>query len=389
METVYSEIDSIEETELRTSLEEAFAEADKLSARYDNAIKAVMDLESRSNIDKKLIADGKMSVETYMTSFESYNDVCESIGYREGMLNVNISAEDISDPSISIEELDGYRKTLSDKIYRALEDTWLSILDTGNHISAIIKSLQSYNVKKLNILKRELDNGTRVPIKSKFISANLNKRLSIFYAMGGDANKGAKGIIEHIGLTKELIVKKKFYDMALDYGYDNLVVAASNESNIPSDKVSIDVLDEFKDSDVKDWLSKDIKFGMIDRYIGDMFSVLYIEQNDNGANVGWHYFNVNKDKYLRKEINSFSGKDIEKLLEFGIDLKNDTKDILSTMNKITWKTYFKSIRSYLATIFYNAVFPILSIRRTIRYVYLGNTFVNGLFKNMLMQQKKK
>lgn len=302
---------------------------------------------------------------------------------------------EVNTTSLSAEALDGERVKLIKRFIKRITDLGSKILDTIETLKAVGGLITDYNSGILISLRKSLANDDVVVIKNKSIDASsvtgINKKLGIYYEMN-NSKLTSKDLIKHLDIPYQMIVKEKLFTDLAEYCYDQLIVGRisligeDKEDIIPVNKASVEYLGKFKSHDIKKWLNRDIKAGIIDRLIGARFSIVSVYQDNKGADARHDFFKVKSSVY-NNDIDVMSKKELLDLIDYGIECGKRFDQIGDIAVDGMWNNTWLSIRSSFMTTIYNISFGILAIKRQWRFYFMATEFYKGIMKAMLMQNK--
>ena len=296
---------------------------------------------------------------------------------------------------ISNEDLTGERVNLITRFIKRLKDIYTRIFDIFNEVSALAGLFSDVNVVPLRDLREQILNKDRKMISDKRIDAGsvtaINKKLGIYYEMN-TSKLEVKSLIDHFDMPYQLIVKEKLFNELGSYIYDQLIVGRFSligedaEAPIPINKTAVKYLKSFKSPQIKKWLHKDTKAGIVDRTIGSRFSIVSVYQDYKGADARHDFFTINGQD-MNNDIPVWSEKELISLLDYGIETADKFQAISNIATDGVWEQTWNELRSSFMTQIYQAGFGIFSIKRTWRYYYMASEFYSGLMKAMLMQNR--
>jgi len=376
-----------EVVEARSEFEDGFQVAMEALDSIDRAYGIYGKLITKIQLDANKVKSGTFSKEDLEESVVEFTEDAEEVGY-EPEQDLETVATESTDPTVGLEALDGERKSLSDRILKGITNNWENLTNTFNDIDAYVKLIQNYDVETHKKNLTLLQNGGMVKRSSVVETSvsDINKKLAIYYAMG-NSKFDTNSFIKHVNLPYELIVNKKLYTDGFKSVYDSLIVSVNNEKPIPEHKQSIAVLDSFTIPEVREWLNKDTKSGLVSNFIGDKFSIISIFQDKKGADTRLDMYTVPKSYYADKQIGVVSEKDMEAILKTAIELKPKGTKLAEVGKKQYWDTMFKSTRSSIATSLFSYVYGIFAIKRQARQYMVANQYTTGVIRALLHLKK--
>jgi len=337
----------------------------------------LIEVKSAINNDSKR----DMSREDITTSLMMFHTVASLSGYKS---DKTVSVEAYA--SMSIEALDGERKDFSERVEKYIKNIFTSLTHIFKELDGVLSLLKGIKYNRLLNLIEDIDANNVIPKKEKIINEKLNKDLAFHFVTGND-NLHVDGLIHTISISTDLLLKDKLFDSMVEFAYDNLIVSSDNEQAIPRHQASVDYLDSIKLKSVREWLNKDTKFGIFNRYIGDKFAVLSVYQDDDGADARYDYYTVPASQYLGKVLTPLSVQDCKKLLHAGVELAKKAPQLAAVGKENAFDTFFKDLRSGLMTAIFQGVFGIFAIKRKYRQLTMGGVYASGVYSVLIGLKK--
>ena len=363
---------------------------DEYNTLHENLIsnlgKIELSIEAETKLNISLERDKKDDRDKHL-SLEEFLEVAEMVEYESDFLEkLDMLSNEDMEASLTLENIVEEKQTLGTKLKKFLDRQIAALTEDLHSLVALGSLLKKYNTNKLEYLKDKIANGELVPKNYITMSdqTRLNKKLGIFYAMGYDLKTSTKGLIEFLNYPIDLVVKDKLYHETIRYVYDNLVQSKSNEVNLKKSDASIKILDKFKSIKFNSNV-RDIKVVVLVKYLSNEISLVSITQtNDKGTDI---HTDIVPAK-MQKDINPLDKNEVLKLIDFGISNKDRISELSSITKNQLLREIIKSIRSQLATSFYNFIFSIFSFRRRLRQVFLADRFYANMWRHLLILNKE-
>lgn len=371
--------------------------AEKFEEEFETAQEALNDLVKLTNvacgIEARMIADGemvknkKLTSEHVVASIESFINTTNEIGYNVKFNVEALSFESVDGVIAALEALDGERQSVLARIGKVIANGWEGLLKTASNIDAYGKLLKSYNVAKLNAMITEIQSGARKPAGSyNPQNVPVSKKLAIYYSMG-NAKFDTNAVIAHINLAYDLIVEKKLFTDGCQKVVETLLVSKSDEDKIDTFQPSVDVLDKFTLPDVRKWINKDTKAGLVSNLIGNKFTIVSVFQDDKGAAARSDHYTVPTNVYVGKPVPALNQADALKLLKAGVELGPKGAKMAEVGKSEYWKKVKDHLSTSLRTTGWGMIGGVFSIPRQIRQTNLVNTWIGGVILALLHLKK--
>lgn len=308
-------------------------------------------------------------------SNEDINGVKQAINNINLFLGETPSSISHEDMTLSLEELEAEKKSMLDRFTKYLTNTGDKLATTIEDIADQFKKLDMSSLSNLMELKQELKSGARKFNKTSIEDTGILKDLAIYFSMYSDFKPASFG--EFMNIPTEL-VDGGVVDFVIKHGYDNIVVSNDNAADIPKDPVSLKVIDRIHVKNVRDWLSKDTKFAMVDRLQGDRLGVISLYQDRQETDARQDRFTIPASVYTNKSITLSSDADLLKLIEVCEKASKDFTKNMEEIKKLKWDTLKKNTRSALASGGYMYLFGPFALRRYLRNLNAAETLANGI-----------
>ena len=308
-------------------------------------------------------------------SNEDINGVKQAINNINLFLGETPSSISHEDMTLSLEELEAEKKSMLDRFTKYLTNTGDKLATTIEDIADQFKKLDMSSLSNLMELKQELKSGARKFNKTSIEDTGILKDLAIYFSMYSDFKPASFG--EFMNIPTEL-VDGGVVDFVIKHGYDNIVVSNDNAADIPKDPVSLKVIDRIHVKNVRDWLSKDTKFAMVDRLQGDRLGVISLYQDRQETDARQDRFTIPASAYANKSITLSSDADLLKLIEVCEKASKDFTKNMEEIKKLKWDTLKKNTRSALASGGYVYLFGPFALRRYLRNLNAAETLANGI-----------
>lgn len=348
----------------------------------DNLMHSMENMQKDSNVISSLFFDLEAKSMTYDKKKEegtlSNEDITklrmsiENIKLFLGDDDTNISNENLT---LSLEELEAEKKSMLDRFTKYLTNFGDKIATTIEDITDQFKKLDMTSLQELMTLKTEIKSGGRKFEKSTIEDSKILKDLAIYFSMYSDFKTSS--FAEFMNIPTELI-DGGVVDFIIKHGYDNIVVSNSNAEDIPNDPVSLKVLDRFHVKEIRSWLNKNTKFGMIDRLAGERVGVISLYQDREETDARQDRFIIPASTYINKSINLGSEGDLIKLIEICEKASKDFAKNMEELKKLKIDTLKKNTRSAFASGGYVWLFGIFASRRYLRNINAAETLANGV-----------
>jgi len=288
--------------------------------------------------------------------------------------------------SISAEDLDGERKSLIARVDRYIRNVIGDITSIGDDLDSIMKLMKTVKTDKLTKLLNDLNSGVYKESKDKITNPAINSDLA-FYFVNGHTDIELNSLKELCSTASDLLLKDKLFDVMTKYAYDNLIVGTDVEDEIPTHQASVKHLDKITLPEVRDWLNKNTKFGIYNRYIGNKFRILSVYQDEDGADVRFDTYNIPKNYYFGKTLSPLTLEECKQLVKEGIDLANDSATMAAVGRVNAFDTFWKSVRSKIGTMVSTHLFNMFAVKRWFRQINMGNVYSTGTYTVLIGLKK--
>ena len=309
------------------------------------------------------------------------------LGYNEPISTINMSSEcDVY--ALAVEELEGERKSFLERFSKGTENLAKSIGRTADAVDSIGHLFaKTYKIDTIKELLAELENGTRTVTGEYSGDKNkLNQSLGVYYSMGNSA-LDVRNLETFLTIPYEVFVTSGFLNKYVKDMITNLAVSRGSEDTIPKDNISVNILDKITLPEVRQWLHKDTKAGVISEIIGHKFHITSIYQDAKGADARDDYVAVPVSIYANKPIPKFNKNELISLLKFGITLHDYGYKMSENNKAAAFSTLIHNTLHNIATKLLASVFSIFAIKRQIRQAFMANEFAAGVMSALLHNYK--
>ena len=338
-------------------------------AKDSNVVMALyLDLESKSDIYDKKKANGTLSNEDIQ-------------GVKISMENVRLFLEgdDLKSSNenltLSLEELEAEKKSMIDRMLKYITNQGAFFMSTFTDLKDMFTKLDMSPVQDLAELKQELKNGNRTFEKKTVTDPSILKDLAVYFSMYKDFN--VSNFEKFINIPSELI-DGGIVDFVIKHGYDNIIVSNDNAKDIPIDPVSTKVIDRIHVKSVREWLSKDTKFAMLDRLAGPKIGIISFYQDRKETDARQDRFTIPESTYVNSEVTINSKEDLIKLIDVCEKVTKTFALNIEELKRLRFDTLAKNTRSALASAGYDLLLGPFSIRRQLRQQNAAMTLANGI-----------
>jgi hypothetical protein len=291
---------------------------------------------------------------------------------------------------VSLEELKGSKKGLIERLVKKLTNLKDGITDSFNKLKALAGLMSKYNSKKLIYLREAIKSEKLVPLNSDdFFTVDLssvNKKLAMYYE-ANNSEFDIKKLYEYLQQPYELIVKEKLYTKVCKYMVDDFIIDYTNKKAITTNEASLKFLKNIKSKTITDWIDKDTKVAIVDRFIGDKFCMTYVINNDEETDVRTDWITIPREVYSNVKDKPLSEEELLKLIDYGLLLGESFMDITKEATNGVIPKLFKNISESLPVALLKTVFTGISVKRNWKGHRMSAEFLNGVMQAMIMQNR--
>lgn len=290
---------------------------------------------------------------------------------------------------VSSELLENTKIGMIAKIWKTITDLTTSIKDVYESLKAVAGMITKYNVKKLLILKEQLEKNQIVPRSDKLLApqiSSLNKKLGIYYELASNKLE-LEPLQELLDQPFEVIVKYKFFKDLAGYVTDELVKPNDKRKGVPEQKETLKYLNNIKSKELLPWKRKNVKAGMIDRFIGNSFGIIALEETEKEKVAATYtLFTVPKKTWMR-DIEIWSTSDMISLIEYGIASEKNYKKISEEMSQGFFLANWRELTKGRIKQFISNLTVVTGSKPVWDEINQSGHFYRSILKAMLMQHR--